>query len=259
MASTFTTNGHIELQATGDNSGTWGSELNTGSLVIIDNLFGAVQTISLSSTDVTLSTVQTQVNYLKLTGSLSANVNVIFPAIGRTFFIQNATSGAFTVGLKIGAGTATLIPQGIAAFFVLDGTNVVGAPVFPLGTAYGGTGAANLNGLLQAGVTNTITKGFTLTPNNLGTVSSGTLTPNAANGNYQYYTNNGAHTMAAPAADSAMDLLVTNGASAGAITFSGYTVNSNTGEPLTTTNGNRFIISILRINGVSTYFIKALQ
>ena len=37
----------------------------------------------------------------------------------------------------------------------------------------------------------------------------------------------------APAADSAMDILVTNnGSSAGTITFSGYTVGSNTGRCL---------------------------
>jgi hypothetical protein len=259
MVSTYTTNTHLELQGTGDNSGTWGAELNSFALTILDNVLGNVQTISLSSTDVTLTTTQTQVNYIKLTGTLTANVNVIFPAIGRTYFIANNTTGAFTVSLKIGAGPATPIQQGVAGIFVLDGTNVVGAPSFPLSTAYGGTGAANLNGLLQAGVTNTITKGFTLTPNNIGTVSSGTLTPNAANGNYQYYTNNGAHTLAAPAADSALDILVTNGPSAGAITFSGFTVNANTGEPLTTTNGNKFIITIVRINGTATYMVKALQ
>jgi microcystin-dependent protein len=107
--------------------------------------------------------------------------------------------------------------------------------------------------------TSAFTAGFTVTPNNIGTVSSGTTTPAPALGNYQYYTNNGAHTLAAPGSDCAIDLLVTNGASAGSITFSGFTVGSATGSALTTTNTQRFLISIRRINSVATYSIYALQ
>lgn len=105
----------------------------------------------------------------------------------------------------------------------------------------------------------TITGGYKLTPANKGTISTGTLTPTAFDGNYQYYTNNGAHTLAAPADDCAIDILVTNGASAGTITFSGFTVGTSTGSTLTTTNTQKFIISIRRINAVATYSVYALQ
>src|SRR5580765_981824 len=40
----------------------------------------------------------------------------------------------------------------------------------------------------------TITGGFRVTPFNAGVIASGTLTPDAFNGNYQYYRNTGAHT-----------------------------------------------------------------
>jgi hypothetical protein len=105
----------------------------------------------------------------------------------------------------------------------------------------------------------TVSGGFKVSPVNLGNVTSGTVTPNPLIGNYQYYSNNGAHTVAAPASDCAVDILMTNGATAGAVAFSGFTVNSNTGEPFTTTNGHKFILSVRRINGVATYIIKALQ
>ena len=59
-----------------------------------------------------------------------------------------------------------------------------------------------------------------------GTLSTGTTTLNPHLGNYQYYTNNGAHTIAAPSSDCAIDILVTNGSSAGAITLSGFTAPS---------------------------------
>jgi hypothetical protein len=113
--------------------------------------------------------------------------------------------------------------------------------------------------VLGPGTTSTITIGYTLTPYSGGTVSSGTYTPAAANGNYQYYTNNGAHTLAAPTSDCAIEVLITNGASAGSITLSGFTNSAQTGEALTTTNGHRFKFSIVRINSVTTYVIKALQ
>lgn len=105
----------------------------------------------------------------------------------------------------------------------------------------------------------TITGGFRNTDYNIGTITTGTVTPDAYNSNYQFYTNNGAHTLAAPANNSAIDILVTNGASAGAISFSGFTVGSNTGSLLTTTSGNKFVLSIRRINSVSTYSVYALQ
>ncbi len=108
-------------------------------------------------------------------------------------------------------------------------------------------------------IPSTFTQGFKFVAFNAGTISSGTFTPDAANGNYQFYINGGAHTLAAPALDSALDILITNNASASTITFSGFTVNSNTGEALTTINTNKFLVSIRRINSVATYIIKALQ
>jgi hypothetical protein len=111
--------------------------------------------------------------------------------------------------------------------------------------------------VLTTGNTATITKGYTVTPNNLGNITSFTVDPSL--GNYQYGTNHGAATWTAPASDCAVDILVTNDATAGAITFSGFTVGSNTGSPLTTTNSDKFIISIRRIAGTSTYSIYALQ
>jgi len=105
-----------------------------------------------------------------------------------------------------------------------------------------------------------ISGGFVLAPFNGGVITTGTFTPNPLAGNYQFYTNNGAHNFATPLVDCALDVLVTNGSSAGAISFAaGFSVGINTGDSLTTANGNKFIISVRRINGTSTYVIKALQ
>ena len=105
----------------------------------------------------------------------------------------------------------------------------------------------------------TLTGGFRVTAYSAGTKSTGTFTPDANNGNYQYATNGGAHTLAAPSNDCGIEILYTNNASAGTITFSGFQVGSSTGDSLTTTNGHDFIISIRRINSIATYSIRALQ
>ena len=102
----------------------------------------------------------------------------------------------------------------------------------------------------------TIQGGFLIAPFAL---TAGNITINALLGNYQTITNNAAFTITAPANDCAVDIMVTNSGSAGGITFTGFTVGSNTGDLLTTTNGHRFIISFRRMAGVSTYVIKALQ
>lgn len=91
-------------------------------------------------------------------------------------------------------------------------------------------------------------------------LTTGSVTIDCGDRPLQYITNNGAFTITAPAADGSIILLVTNGASAGAITFSGFTVRSGgTGDALTTTNGHVFAISITRINSVSFYSVQALQ
>lgn len=128
MASTLTTNTSLNLQATGDNPGTWSAVLNAQVFQIIDNVLGNVQTISLSASNFTLNTAQTQVATIKLTGVLTANVTVFFPAIGRVYFVQNACTGAFTVTLAITGtpGATALVPPNSLSgqLFVLDGTNV---------------------------------------------------------------------------------------------------------------------------------------
>jgi len=112
---------------------------------------------------------------------------------------------------------------------------------------------------LSTNVTATLTVGYTFTPNNLGTMS-GTVTPNPALGNYQYGTINSAITIAAPASDCAIDILITNGGAAATPTFSGYTAPAGGGgDTYATTNAAKFILSIRRINAIATYSWKALQ
>jgi hypothetical protein len=101
--------------------------------------------------------------------------------------------------------------------------------------------------------------GANVTANNIGTVSSGTTTLDCGKSPLQYMTNNGAFTLAAPSNDGSCIINVTNGASAGAITFSGWTVGSNTGDTYATTNTNVYSLFVRRINGKASYQWSALQ
>lgn len=90
-----------------------------------------------------------------------------------------------------------------------------------------------------------------------GAVSTGTYTPTSVDGNMQHYTNNGAHTLAPPANPGSFLIEIANGATAGAITTSGFTKVS--GDAFTTTNGHKFQCSITRTNSTSHLNVKAMQ
>lgn len=124
-------------------------------------------------------------------------------------------------------------------------------------TAIGSTVQAFDADTLKADTADVLTAGFAATPYNAGTKSSGTFTPDEANGNFQYCVNGGAFTLAPPTNSSTIILQITNNGSAGAITTSGFT--KVTGDTLTTTNGDDFFLFITKCNGFSHLAVQALQ
>lgn len=103
--------------------------------------------------------------------------------------------------------------------------------------------------------------GAEVSTNNLGTpAASATVNLDPSNGPHQKITNNNTGiTLVAPTKNGDFTLRVVNGASAGALTFSGFASGINNGDSLTTTNGDQFDILISRIDGVSDYEVRALQ
>lgn len=108
--------------------------------------------------------------------------------------------------------------------------------------------------------TGNATGGLTITEYDIGTPTNGsTVTPNPSNALKQKLTNNVAgFTIAATSEIGDVELRVTNGASAGTISFSGFD-KQWTGDSLTTTNGHQFVIFIYGFDGKQAYIIKALQ
>ena len=116
MASTFTDLG-LELMATGENAGTWGTKTNAN-LSLVEQLTGGVnsQAVTDSGTPTALTiadgalTGTAQHRVIELTGSITGNRIVTFPLLTENFYIiKNGTSGAYTVQLKAVSGSGATV------------------------------------------------------------------------------------------------------------------------------------------------------
>ncbi len=136
-------------------------------------------------------------------------------------------------------------------------SDIANAATLATAEAYADAGDAHM---VKDNVTSTFTVGQKATAFSAGTKSSGTFTPDVASGNLQYAVNGGAFILGAPSAagDYSIVVDIVNNASAGAITYSGWTRNP-TGDALDTTNGHGFRFFITKINGLTSASIQALQ
>ena len=134
MSSNSTNRGYL-LQTSGENPGTWGLDpgLN-GNLNKIDTNLGGVATIALSSSNVTLSATEYANGTIRLSGTLTASVNVVFPVVQGWWTIDNQTTGLFVARITIGSGQVICVEQGSAADIFIDGTNVKFRNLPPVGT-----------------------------------------------------------------------------------------------------------------------------
>ena len=114
MASTYTDLG-IELMATGENAGTWGTKTNNN-LNLIEQLTGGFATLSIAGGAGTQAldiddgalTGTAQQRVIEFTGSISGNRIVTIPNDVETFYIlKNSTSGAYTVQFKYATGSGS--------------------------------------------------------------------------------------------------------------------------------------------------------
>ena len=74
--------------------------------------------------DVVLSDGQAQHAYINLTGAITADINVIVPAEKKGWWIDNQTTGAFSLTIKTSAGAGVALTQGKKAHFHCNGSTV---------------------------------------------------------------------------------------------------------------------------------------
>lgn len=77
--------------------------------------------------NVTLTAAEAGYAVLKLTGALTANIDVFVPAAQSRWTVWNATTGAYTLRVKTAAGSGIYVTQGTAWQLLCDGTNVIDA------------------------------------------------------------------------------------------------------------------------------------
>jgi hypothetical protein len=140
MASTYSTDLSLELVATGEKAGLWGTITNTN-LQILQAASSGYTTLSLTTgnTNLSLADGSDSANgkkfYIKLTGTLTGNCTVTMPAsttggnANRVFIIQDATTRTtsnYTIGiLTTGQATATKVPVKSTLLLVSDGANTL--------------------------------------------------------------------------------------------------------------------------------------
>ncbi|MBW6496623.1 MAG: hypothetical protein K0B16_19115 [Burkholderiaceae bacterium] len=158
-----------------------------------------------------------------------------------------SADGAETLADFLANGGAYLRHDNVNRFW----TTATGAEI------YGALEVDTLNGAALAG-------GYFVPNSSLvddGTKSSGTYTPapSATSGNFRKVANGGAFTLAAVTGTNSFTalVLITNTASAGAITLSGFT--KTTGDPFTTTSGDAFFVFIAKLGDKTMASVVALQ
>lgn len=83
-----------------------------------------ISTVAMSNANVTLTALQAARPIIIITGTLTANLNLIFPAYQRQWLVVNNATGAFSVTCKTSAGSGVSVAAGISQSVYGDGTNV---------------------------------------------------------------------------------------------------------------------------------------
>ena len=130
MASTYSSTLNLEIQATGENSGTWGTITNNNIQKLESAIKGYVS-VAIASTSDSLtasdgSTTDEQSNaIIKLTGTLTGNTTMQCEAVESWYIVDNATSmGTYTLGFKPAGGTAASLVSSSKHLLYSDGSTM---------------------------------------------------------------------------------------------------------------------------------------
>lgn len=136
MTTTYSTNLKLALPGNGEQTGVWGTTMNTNLGTLLEQAIAGIQTITMSNVNYVLSnlngvTDEARNAALIVTGSLSASYNLLVPN-GQTklYVIVNNTSGGQDIGVQTwsgsgvtGTGTIATIPNGSSIMVYCTGSN----------------------------------------------------------------------------------------------------------------------------------------
>jgi hypothetical protein len=107
--------------------------------------FEGSQAITVTTADVTLTQLQAAYPVIIVSGTLTGNRNIIFPAQVGEYIVQNNTTGAYTLTAKTASGTGVTLTQSQSTYIYGDGTNIVFADSSKVASFNGRVGAVTLN------------------------------------------------------------------------------------------------------------------
>ena len=140
MASSYSSDLTLEIITTGEKAGLWGTITNTNLEILQQASSGYVAVPMTSGTDVTLSLADGSSSangkniYLKLTGTMTASIDLIIPAtstggtVNRVYIIEDATdrttANNYTLNIKTtGSSNPVPVPEGANLIVRSDGTD----------------------------------------------------------------------------------------------------------------------------------------
>jgi len=143
MPSTYSSNLRLELQATGENTATWGTKANNTFEKIEDAICGYVS-VALSDANYSLTTVngttdEARMAIVDFTGTLTAARTITIPSVSKVYYMRNSTTGGFSLNVKTSGGNTITVANGNSINFFCDGTNCVKAFEIDIGEATSGT------------------------------------------------------------------------------------------------------------------------
>lgn len=113
----------------------------------VPDFTNGVTSVAMASANVTLTPLQYGKPIIVITGTLTANLNLIFPTIVNEWTVINNTTGPYTITCKTAAGTGLVVNT--AALIVGDGTNIQSA-VTDAASLFGETVATATGGTADA-------------------------------------------------------------------------------------------------------------
>jgi hypothetical protein len=125
-ADTYTPILNLLLQGTGNNSNSWGTNLNNSVITPLENAVKGCLTISgLVGGAYTLTQANALYGTIKLQGTLASDLTITVPSTANNWrFINELVTAGFYVLIKVAAQTAANIPHGKVTEISCDGTNM---------------------------------------------------------------------------------------------------------------------------------------
>ena len=155
MASTYSTSLKLTLIGDGDQSGIWGQTTNTNFGTLVEQAITGVTSIVMSDANYTLTnfngvTDEARNAVLVVTGTNSAQRDLIPPVVKKLYTVVNNTTGGYAIRIIGASGTGVVIPNGVTALVYCDGTNFVSG-------LSGTSGNSTVNGTMVATTANATT------------------------------------------------------------------------------------------------------